>query len=312
MKYAIISDIHGNIDALKAVLMDAEHFNVDKYIFVGDYCTCLPYPNEVIDVFKSLKNAILVQGNEESRLFDFEKQDRNTWTDGQFQATYWCCRTIEKENYRYLESLPKLFSFTDNKTNISITHSSSDFIGNAEHKEFSSSKVTTKYERNTPISRIAMLTDIREYLNADIEFNEINQSLSDGVYIFGHTHVQWNAQFGNKIYINPGSCGVPLDGEEGAPYTLLFIENDKVLITERRVAYDIEGLINRYKNSSLYEAANIWGNLIINEMLTSFETITFFLQFVNDYANSINDPIRPFSCKTWTEAYRTWARKEAK
>ena len=304
MKYAIISDIHGNIDALNAVLKDAEYFNVDKYIFVGDYCTCLPYPNEVINVIKSLKNALIVLGNEEGRLFDFEKQDQNTWTDGQFQVTYWCCRTIEKENYRYLESLPKELNFTDDKINISVTHSSSDFIGNAEHKEFSSSKVTTKYKKNTPISRVAMLNDVREYLNEDAEFNAMNQSLPDGVYIFGHTHVQWYAQLRNKFYINPGSCGVPLDGVRGAPYTLLFIENNKVHITERRVAYDIEGLINRFRNSSLYEAANIWSNLIISQLSTSFATVDFFLQFVNEYANNINDPIRPYSCKIWTEAYK--------
>ena len=134
----------------------------------------------------------------------------------------------------------------------------------------------------------------------------MNQSLPDGVYIFGHTHIQWNAQFGDKFFINPGSCGMPLDGVKGAPYTLLVIENNKVHITERRVAYDIEGLINRYRNSSLYEVANIWSNLIIGELSTSFETVIFFLQFADEYANNINDPIRPFSCKTWTESYKTW------
>ncbi|MDR2569870.1 MAG: metallophosphoesterase family protein, partial [Oscillospiraceae bacterium] len=42
MKYAIISDIHGNLDSLLAVLNDAKNYNVDKYIFVGDYCACFP------------------------------------------------------------------------------------------------------------------------------------------------------------------------------------------------------------------------------------------------------------------------------
>ena len=46
MKYAVISDIHGNLPALKVVLADAEKQGADAYIFGGDYCLSGPYPNE--------------------------------------------------------------------------------------------------------------------------------------------------------------------------------------------------------------------------------------------------------------------------
>ena len=38
MRFAIISDVHGNLPALNAVLEDAKNSRVDKFIFVGDYC----------------------------------------------------------------------------------------------------------------------------------------------------------------------------------------------------------------------------------------------------------------------------------
>ena len=305
MKYAIISDIHGNLDALSAVLKDAETFRVDRYIFAGDYFASLPYPNEVIDLIKNFKNAVVVQGNEENHFSEYENQNQSLWTDGQFQTTYWCFKTITNVNRNYLSTLPKTLIVADGDINITITHSSSDIIGNIEHQEFSSLKVAIKYQNDDRFSKEKLSNDIRAYLKRD-EFLTVFDSLADGVYIWGHTHIQWNIQLGNKIFINPGSCGIPLDGTSGAPYTLLDVENNQARITERRVAYDTEKLVHNFRGSSLYEAAPVWSNIIIRELTTQFEHVMFFLQFANEYADKIHDPIRPFSVKTWTEAYHHW------
>ena len=72
MRYAIISDIHGNEPALKTVLEDAKSRNVEGYIVVGDYCLSNPYPNECITTIKHLENAYIIRGNEESYLADKE------------------------------------------------------------------------------------------------------------------------------------------------------------------------------------------------------------------------------------------------
>jgi len=307
MKYAIISDVHGNLNALTAVLNDAEYFGVDKYIFVGDYCSYLPYPNEVVNKIKSLENNIIVQGNEEGYLTMYSKQDQSTWTDGQFQAHYWCYRAINSINHEYLAALPKRITFSDSDMNITVTHSSADIYGDIDHKEFSSLKVAAKYEMDNSFSREKLLNDIGEYLKK-AKFTAVIQSLPDNIYVFGHTHVQWNARIGNKIFINPGSCGLVLDGLAGAPYTLLDIDNEKIDITERRVQYDFDKLLHEFQNSSLFEAAPVWCNIILKEMTARFGCVLPFLQFVNEYANKIDDPIRPYSVKTWTEAYNAWQR----
>ncbi|MCL2322126.1 MAG: hypothetical protein FWC47_08490 [Oscillospiraceae bacterium] len=49
IKYALISGIHGNLPALEAVIEDAIKNNVDQYVFLGDYCISLAYPNEVLN-----------------------------------------------------------------------------------------------------------------------------------------------------------------------------------------------------------------------------------------------------------------------
>lgn len=62
MKVAIISDIHANVVALKAVLKDIEEQQVDRIYCVGDLVGYAPFPNEVIDLIKE-KNIPTVMGN---------------------------------------------------------------------------------------------------------------------------------------------------------------------------------------------------------------------------------------------------------
>lgn len=58
MKYALISDVHGNYPALSAVLADAEKANADRLVLLGDYYICMPYPNQVIETLKNLRTRL--------------------------------------------------------------------------------------------------------------------------------------------------------------------------------------------------------------------------------------------------------------
>lgn len=306
MRYAVISDVHGNIDALSAALKDARCFNIKDFIFVGDYCAYFPFPNEVVDTIIGIKNAIVVKGNEEDYLIEYSKQDQCTWTNGQFQALYWLYKNLTESNHIYLRELPNAATINNGNIKISIAHKSSDFYGNIEYSEFSPQKVTEKYEK-CPNPRGQLLRDIQEFMDFDPEFHSATHSLADDVYIFGHTHIQWHAWHENKVFINPGSCGLPLDGVLGAPYTVLEIENNKINILERRVLYDIDKLKLDLKNSSLYESAPVWISVILREIDAKFDYAMSFLQFAESYANDVNDHIRPFSLKTWTEAFNLWS-----
>jgi len=313
MKYAIISDIHGNLDALLAVLKDAEKFNVGKFIFVGDYCSSFGQPNEVVNTVRDIKNAVVVRGNEEDYIAEYANQDQNTWNDGQFQALYWLYKKLTESSHNYLRQLPSIVNFYDGSTYVTVTHKSSDIYGDIEYREFTSDRVAEKYQSNFK-TRDKILQDIQEYVRLDKDFNTAIEPLEDGVYIFGHTHVQWHAQYKDKIFINPGSCGLPLDGIFDAPYTLLEIENKEISVIERRVQYDIDKLANSLRNSDLYKAAPVWTGIILDEIAFKFDLAEPFLAFAENYANKIGDDIRPFTINTWTDAFNAWkqSRKESK
>lgn len=63
MKYAIITDIHGNSSALKAVLDDIANKNIDHIICLGDMVGIGPDSNEVLEIITSRKNIFLNPGS---------------------------------------------------------------------------------------------------------------------------------------------------------------------------------------------------------------------------------------------------------
>lgn len=133
------------------------------------------------------------------------------------------------------------------------------------------------------------------------------------MYIFGHTHCQWHARFGDHLFINPGSCGVPLDcGDFGAPYTLLTVENGQCTVEERRIWYDVENLISQVRQSEQYKAARVWSEVIFHEWRACRERVIYFLYHMEKYARKIGDPRRPFMPDTWEAGFEDWIKNGEK
>lgn len=305
MKYAVISDIHGNIDALKAVLVDATAHEVDHFVFVGDYCSYLPYPNEVVDVIRAIDNKTIIKGNEEDYFAVYRTQDPATWTDGQFQAHYWCYHALRRDTMDYLLSLPDCVQWQDGATALNAAHASYTFYGDLDQSLFSGVALAQKYRNDRHYTHDFLLRSIQDHLQsaAPVVCERLPQV---GVYLFGHTHVQWHAEVEGRLLINPGSCGLPTDGLGGAPYTLLTVDSGACKVVERRVPYDFDGMLARFKDSSLFQAALIWCSIIERELRTHFEHVHDFLRYIHEYAERIGDTVRPYSVQTWTEAYRCW------
>ena len=76
MRYAVISDIHGNYPALKAVLADAGTQGTDTYLLLGDYTVVFPWVNEVTETIRGLKPSFVIRGNGEDYLIDLQKKVR--------------------------------------------------------------------------------------------------------------------------------------------------------------------------------------------------------------------------------------------
>lgn len=105
MKFAIISDIHGNYPALVKVIEDANLNNVDRFIFIGDYIFDLPFSNEVVQYISKIKNADVILGNKETYLEGLSKENQSSWLFDQVGVLYQTYRELTTETMSFISTL---------------------------------------------------------------------------------------------------------------------------------------------------------------------------------------------------------------
>ncbi len=110
--YAVISDVHANLEALEAVLKELEREKVDKIFFLGDAVGYGPNPNECIELLKQ-KADIMIAGNHDWAA-------AGTADSGYFNpyariAIEWTRKTLSAENRRFLHGLPLIERLSDGR-----------------------------------------------------------------------------------------------------------------------------------------------------------------------------------------------------
>lgn len=304
LKYAILSDIHGNMPALQLVLEDAKQHQVDGYLLAGDYSIRAPWFNEVIPALCSLPNALAVRGNEEAYLH------LPRGNDAQFAICYWAASRMHPDNLAWLDALPQRLDWDIDGTGMHMVHSLDAFLGKDVSHLFRTSVLALRYP-DRPISSERFLRDNRELMAGIPGFAQKLAALPQGIYIYGHNHAQSHVRFGNHLFINPGSCGQPLDCMRfAACYTLLTIENGEWLVEQRRIPYDPRPLIAQVKRTEQYKAAPVWSNLVFLDWLTCSEHMVYFLRYAEAYARRTGDSRRPFMRDTFEAAFYAWAAED--
>ncbi len=224
MIVALISDLHGNLPAFKAVLRDAGRAKAEQIWCLGDLVGYAPFPNECIELTQKKVSACVV-GNYDQKVIRF-KQKRNEWKTSKkpakFDAFEWNHQHLNPQNRQYLHSLPEKDHLERGKFEILLTHGSPESI-------------------DEPI----FPGTSRERL---IELGKITDA---AIILMGHTHRFMNRKVGNQWFINPGSTGMPVQKDLRASYALLDISQDKINVTERKIPYDISQVIQELERADL-------------------------------------------------------------
>lgn len=185
---AIVSDIHGNLPALKSVMRDMEPYNVDRIISLGDVSGYYPFINEVIELLKS-KNSINLIGNHDRYIIDNSECPRSS--SANFCLTYQKS-VITDENREWLRS---------SKNKLQIGEASFVHGGWRDNENEYLYTVYEKYfERLEPKYFFCGHTHVQ-------------------------THI---ALKGGKEFTNPGAVGQPRDGINTAAYCLFDEEKKQI------------------------------------------------------------------------------------
>lgn len=111
MKFAILSDIHGNIFALKQCFEYINKMNIDAIIWCGDYITDIPKSHEVIEFIKeTIKkyNTYIIRGNRENYIIEYNNSKNVNWTMENRNGALLCSyNELNKEDIEFISNLPE-------------------------------------------------------------------------------------------------------------------------------------------------------------------------------------------------------------
>ncbi|MBN1351677.1 metallophosphoesterase family protein [candidate division KSB1 bacterium] len=103
MRYAILSDIHGNLEALEAVLLQIENASIDYIICLGDVVGYGPNPNECIELIKQKAKIILAGNHDYAPIGRIDTSFFNAYAKA---AIRWTGEVLTEENMAFLAGLP--------------------------------------------------------------------------------------------------------------------------------------------------------------------------------------------------------------
>ena len=196
---AIISDIHGNLEALKAVLADIETKGCDEIICLGDVVAKGKHNHECAELVRKTC-AVAVRGNCDA-YFSLDPDSVNSEREKNLIRAYQ--KTMEPDDIAWLRTLPDCHEFMLSGRLVRMVHAGPDSFNN-----YSSNTLYASPEEKYSMFLPGRLTCSKK--RAD-------------VVIYGHTHQYRLEQMDGRIWLNPGSCERPRYGN-GRSLALMTVE----------------------------------------------------------------------------------------
>jgi putative phosphoesterase len=206
VRTALISDVHGNLAALEAVLAEVEREDVERIAFGGDAVLGGPEPAACVDRLREVGDRLVaIRGNTDRYIAE---RTRPEWAAWPADAATWSRDRLGADRVAWLEALPATLEL-------------------AEHDAL--------LVHATPSSDEEVILPDTPQDEAAAMIGEVEVAC----VLYGHIHVQHRRPVGDVLLVNPGSVGLPYDGDRRAAWAVL----DGSEVTFHRTAYDIEPVI---------------------------------------------------------------------
>lgn len=221
MRTAIISDIHGNLEALEAVLASIRGESVERTVCLGDVVGYGADPGPCVELVRSV-SAVTVLGNHDAAAVDVSLADR--FSSHAASAILWTRTILTPEHLQYLRGLP----LTHVEPSIQFVHAS-------------------------PLE-----PSLWTYVLDSIDAREALTAVERGVCFIGHTHTpalfrdrkaKGPLRRDERAIINVGSVGQPRDGNPEASYGIF--DDTEWSYRNIRVPYDIDTAAKKIRESGL-------------------------------------------------------------
>lgn len=211
---AVITDIHGNLLALNAVLGRIEQLGIDSVYCGGDLVGYGPHPDEVCAQI-SERGIPAIYGNYDFAVARDDQDCGCAYVDphdrelGQLSVS-WTLAHTGRRSKDYMAGLPFDLRFALGGADVHLVHGSPRKVNEYLFED----KPASLYERLAAAEDAAVL-------------------------VFGHTHEPWVHDYGGVLFVNCGSVGKPKDLDPRAAFAVLTAGSGGVEVSIERVAYDV-------------------------------------------------------------------------
>ncbi len=215
-KLAVISDIHGNLEALDSVLAQLKGLEI---ICLGDFVDYGAEPNEVIERIRGTGARSIIGNHDAAAL----SGDTSMFNAKAAMSSMWTRTKLTDESRAFLEGLPEEMRVDLDGVGFYFTHGSPD-------------------------------DRLWEYIDPRTDEGIMGHFLDKlGVQAMGlgHTHLPYVWRDGNRVVFNPGSVGQPRDGDWRASYALVSVDRAEVGVQIGRAEYDVEGAASKIRAAGL-------------------------------------------------------------
>ncbi len=233
MRIAVISDVHGNLIALDAVLQELQHEQIDRIVALGDMIQSGPQPAEVVHRLRAL-DCPVVMGNSDAWFLTGVETGNESIPEERLRKLHvvreWSLARLSKADRAYIESFTPAI-------HLDLAHG---------HKFLGFHGSPTNFDQlifpHTP----------------EAEFQKLLMPYADHILAGGHTHLPHVRRIADSFYFNPGSVGVAYNHEQDeaffrldpwAEYAILTVEEGRLRLEFCRVSFDVNELMRVYHDS---------------------------------------------------------------
>ena len=218
MKYAILSDIHANIDALESVLAHARTEGCEQFVCLGDVVGYNANPAECVAKIREMEMPCILGNHDEYSAKDI---DLSSFNPVAAEAVVWTREQLTPEDRQWLAAL-RYVRLVDSFTIVHATMDGPRQWGYVQDKMAAAASFTYQ---STPIC-------FHGHTHVPLAF------MSEGGKVHGGTYNCVQVEQGKKYFINVGSVGQPRDSDPRAAYVIY--DDTEKRIDLQRVEYDIE------------------------------------------------------------------------
>jgi putative phosphoesterase len=229
MRLGLISDVHGNLLALDAVLDELNDSGIDRLVCLGDLAAG-PEPRATIERLREL-DCPVVLGNWDTWLLEGVPTLELEVGPKLRDQGHWSAAQLSEEDKEFLQGLPPQLELELDGTKVLCVHGSPRSMHEDIHATTSDAELAQMFNGNRP-----------------------------AVLAAGHTHVQLARLHGTTLIVNPGSVGLPFNSwppngalrmSPWAEYAILTVEDGCISTELRRALYDVSALIELARESGM-------------------------------------------------------------